>query len=96
MKPSDLRPKGIFEAYDTIEFIVVAFVAGLILWVGPVLLAFHYAQSGRPVAATIAAVLWVGTVATCLRDLRRRSWSWVSTIVCVTWFLLMLIVGSFT
>ena len=90
MKFSDLRPTGFFDALDKLEFAVVAFVAGVILWVGPIILAIYLINTDRTVIAVIVGALWAGTVATCIRDLRRKSWSWVSTTICIVWFLLML------
>jgi hypothetical protein len=92
MKMSDFRPTGFFDGLDKLEFVVVAFVAGVILWIGPIILAIHLVSAHRLVPAAVVGVLWVGTVATCVRDLRRKSWSWVSTVVCVLWFVLMLAV----
>jgi hypothetical protein len=86
---------------DDIEVAVITFgaavLAVVLLVVGPLFLTHRFVLAHHYAAAFFVGLLWISCAAGCIRDYRRRSFSWVSGGLIVIWtataLLLILILG---
>ena len=81
------------ELLDGIEVAVVAVIAAVLLVLAPVVILRHLIVQGLYLLAAMLAGLWVGCVAACVRDFRRRTLGWISGGMVAAWLVVALIVG---
>ena len=78
---------------DGLEVAVFALLAGGLLLVSPLWLAWRYAHTQRYGAAFFCFLLWASCAAACARDMRQSRLSWVSGALLALWFSLTLALG---
>lgn len=83
----------ILDWLDGFEVTVVAIVAALLLVLGPLFITYRFALAHRNSAAWLTGALWILSVAVCVRDFRRRRFSWVSGGVVAIWLVTILMLG---
>jgi len=80
------------------EVAIASILAALLLIIGPLLAAFWFLRNHHYLAAVASASLWILTAIVCVRDFRRRQFSWVSVILGMTWlvatFMILWALGS--
>ena len=80
--------RGIATGLDGVELLVIATFGTalfLVLLGVPLYAAYALYSVGRPYLAGMAALLFVATVGTAIRDMRRSRISWVSAGVSALW-----------
>ena len=87
------RLRQVFDWLDGIEVAVCAFIAALLLVIGPLFVLARFILRHHYLPAAMVGLLWCGCVVACIRDLRRRSMSWVTGGLLVAWVVLTLVVG---
>ena len=87
------RPRQVFDWLDGIEVTVCAFIAALLLVIGPLFVLAQFILRHHYLPAAMLGLLWCGCVVACICDLRRRSISWVTGGLLVAWVVLTLVVG---
>jgi hypothetical protein len=86
--------RSFFKGLTWVDFLDVAIYAipmGLLMIAGPLLVAYKFLTTGRYLPAGVLIALWLACAATCVRDIRRRHFSWVSGGLCATWLVLTLV-----
>ena len=79
---------------DDVEFWILAIVAGLLLAVGPLVIAYRLVLVGSLGSALLTGAVWLTSVVACVRDFRRHRFSWISLGVLSLWLVTTLFVGS--
>jgi hypothetical protein len=81
---------------DDIEAAVITFgaaaLAVVLLVVGPLFLIHRFVLAQHYAAAFFVSLLWISCTAGCMRDYRRRSFSWVSGSLIVIWAVILLLI----
>jgi hypothetical protein len=81
-----------FEGLDGLEFVIPAVLAALLLIFGPPLASAYLIRKHHYVAAGLSGAIWAPAIVTCIRDLRRRHFGWVSIALIVIWIITTLII----
>ena len=87
------RLRQVFDWLDGIEVAVCAFIAALLLVIGPLFVLARLIFRHHYLPAAMVGLLWGGCVVACIRDLRRRSMRWVTCGLLVAWVVLTLVAG---
>ena len=83
----------LFDWLDGIELVVCGVVAAVLLVAGPIYLAVRFIAAHHYLPALGLSLLWCGCIAACIRDLRRKSFSWLTGGLAAIWFVTTLWVG---
>jgi hypothetical protein len=75
----------VFGWIDAAEFAILSILAAVLLIAAPLVASFFFFRSYHYVAATLSGSLWILTAIACIRDFRRRHFSWVSITLGVLW-----------
>jgi hypothetical protein len=76
-------------ALEALQFVVFVCAAVALVVVGPVVWLYRLFATGRVAWAALVAVLWVGSVLTVAREVRRKAISVVSFGVFLAWLLVL-------
>jgi hypothetical protein len=87
------RVAKFFAWVDTLEFIVPAVLAVLLLIGGPLLAIFFFLHNDHLFAAAMSAGLWILACLACVRDFRRARFSWASGSLIALWLILTIVIG---
>src|SRR5262245_18957806 len=86
------RVSRFFEWLDTLEFIVPAVLAALLLIAGPLLAIFFFLHNNHLLPAAASASLWILACLACVRDLRRAHLSLASGSLIALWLIFTIVI----
>ena len=69
-----------------------AILAAALLIAAPLVASFFFFRAHHYVAGTLSGSLWILTAIACIRDFRRRHFSWVSLSLGIFWLITTLII----
>jgi hypothetical protein len=77
----------LFGVFVTNDFGFVAILVGLVLLIGPLVIAFLFFRNQHPLSGASILGLWILAAAVCVRNFRRQRLSWLSGFLAVLWFI---------
>lgn len=86
--------KRAFDYFDGIEFFIVSTIAGLVIIGLPIALVIRAVNQGHIWKAIAIILVFCLCIYFCIRDYRRKKFSWISIIVAAVWFMLMLVIST--
>lgn len=78
----------LWDVLDALEPIFYATLAGVVLAAGPLFVIYRFFIRQQLLAAGLCMFVWLGFVATCMRDARRKQFSWASRLLIGAWLIL--------
>ena len=87
------RVAKFFGWLDTIEFLVPAILAALVLVGGPFLAIYFLFRNHNTAAAVISGSLWIFACFACVRDLRGQRLTFASGSLIILWLALTIVMG---
>jgi hypothetical protein len=85
--------RQVFGWLDGVEVVVVAIIAAALLIFGPLFLVIRFYAAHHYLHALVLGVFWCGCIAACVRDFRRKCFSWVTGSLVALWVILTLLIG---
>jgi len=82
----------VFGCMDAAEFIIPSILAAVLLIVAPLVASFFFMRAHHYLAATLSICIWILAVITCVRDFRRRHFSWLGLTLGAVWLVTTLFI----
>ena len=82
----------VFGWMDDAELIIPAILAAVLLLAAPLVASFLFFRAHHYVAAALSGSIWILAAIACVRDFRRRRFSWVSLALGGVWLITTLLI----
>lgn len=83
----------VFGWMDAAEFVIPAILAAVFLVAAPLVASFFFFRAHHYLAATLSGSIWILATIPCIRDFRRRHFSWVSITLGIVWLITTLVIS---